>query len=96
MTPMRAVTIKEAKATLNELVELALAGEEIVLMRGSRHVVALIPLTDADLELAPRLSDEQAARLWRELAGSKTHRADFGSSQEAADHMRHPSRKRPR
>jgi len=96
MTPMRAVTIKEAKATLNELIELALEGEEIVLMRGSRHVVALIPLTDADLELAPRLSDEQAARLWRDLAGNKTYRASFGSSEEAADHLRRPARKRPR
>lgn len=93
---MRAVTIKEAKATLNELVELALEGEEIVLMRGSRLVAALIPLSDADVELAPRLSDDQAARLWRELAGSRTERAEFESSEQAAHHLKPSTRKRPR
>jgi antitoxin (DNA-binding transcriptional repressor) of toxin-antitoxin stability system len=65
---MRAVTIKEAKARLNELIEAALGGEDVVLMRGSKHVVAIVPLTEEDLYVAPRLTDDQAARLWKALA----------------------------
>jgi prevent-host-death family protein len=65
---MRALTIKEAKAHLNELVEAAIQGEDVVLMRGSRHVAAIIPLTERDIYIASRLSDEQAARLWKQLA----------------------------
>jgi prevent-host-death family protein len=66
---MRAVTIREAKARLNELVEAATRGEQVVLMRGSRHVAALVPVSTEELELPPRLSDPQAERLWRQLAG---------------------------
>lgn len=89
MKAMRAVTIKEAKAKLNELVELAASGEEVVLMRGSKHVVALIPLTEDDLELAPRLTDEQAARIWRELArsGARGRSSVFDSPEQAAAHL---------
>lgn len=65
---MRAVTLREAKAHLNELVEAATRGEQVVLMRGSKHVVALVPLSADELELAPRLSDPQAERLWKRLA----------------------------
>jgi prevent-host-death family protein len=65
---MRAVTIREAKARLNELVEAATRGEQVVLMRGSRHVAALVPVSTEELELPPRLSDPQAERLWRQLA----------------------------
>ncbi len=70
---MQAVTIREAKARLNALVEAAQRGEQIVLMRGSTHVAAIVPLSSDDLEMAPRLSDPQAERLWRQLA---TERAD--------------------
>ncbi len=65
---MRAVTLREAKARLNELVEAATRGEQVVLMRGSKHVVALVPVSDDELELAPRLSDPQAERFWQRLA----------------------------
>jgi antitoxin (DNA-binding transcriptional repressor) of toxin-antitoxin stability system len=65
---MHAVTIREAKARLNALVEAALGGEQVVLMRGSKHVALIVPLTDADLEVSPRLTDAQAGRLWAELA----------------------------
>lgn len=65
---MRAVTIREAKARLNELVEAAIRGEQVVLMRGSKHVAALVPVSSEELELPPRLSDPQAERLWRGLA----------------------------
>ena len=65
---MRAVTIREAKARLHELVEAATRGEQVVLMRGSRHVAALVPISTDELELPTRLSDPQAERLWRGLA----------------------------
>jgi antitoxin (DNA-binding transcriptional repressor) of toxin-antitoxin stability system len=48
---MQAVTIREAKARLNALVEAAVGGEQVGLMRGSKHVVLIVPLTDADLDL---------------------------------------------
>jgi antitoxin (DNA-binding transcriptional repressor) of toxin-antitoxin stability system len=65
---MQAVTIREAKARLNALVEAAQRGEQIVLMRGARHVALIVPLTEADLEVSQRLTDAQAARLWAEIA----------------------------
>jgi prevent-host-death family protein len=86
---MRAVNIKEAKAHLNELVEAASRGEEVVLMRGSKHVAALVPITDADVELAPRLADEQAARLWRRLAEERAAGKvmTFASAEAAVAHL---------
>ena len=64
---MRAVNMKEAKAHLNELVDAATRGEEVVLMRGSTHVAAIVPISAEDLEFAVRLGDDQAARFWRAL-----------------------------
>jgi antitoxin (DNA-binding transcriptional repressor) of toxin-antitoxin stability system len=64
---MKAVTIREAKARLNALVEAAISGEQVVLMRGSKHVAAIVPVSAEDLELSPKLTDSQASRLWRRL-----------------------------
>jgi prevent-host-death family protein len=64
---VKAVTIREAKARLNALVEAAERGEQVVLMRGSKHVAAIVPVTEEDLQLAPSLTDAQAERLWRQL-----------------------------
>ncbi len=61
---MICATLKEAKAKLNRLVEKAAAGEEVVLMRGSKHVAAIIPISEDDICFSPRLSDGQARRLW--------------------------------
>jgi prevent-host-death family protein len=72
---MQAVTIREAKARLNALVEAAERGEQVVLMRGARHVALIVPLSAEDLEVAPRLSDGQAERLWREIAAESRHGA---------------------
>ena len=72
---VQSVTIREARARLNALVEAAERGEQVVLMRGSRHVAQIVPLSDADLEVAPRLSDRQAERLWREIATESRHGA---------------------
>jgi prevent-host-death family protein len=86
---MEAVTIREAKARLNALVEAAERGEQVVLMRGSRLVAAIVPVSAADLELAPRLSDPQAERLWRQLAAEQASGASlvFDSPGEAVAHI---------
>ena len=92
---MRAVTIKEAKAKLNELIEAATRGEDVVLLRGSRHVAAIIPITEADLDLRVSLSDAQAERLWAGLEADRTAgRTRILQDQEAAvGHLRRkPSR----
>jgi len=60
-------TMKGAKAKLNHLVRLAESGESVVLMRGSRHVAAIIPISDSDLELISSISDEKAARFWQSI-----------------------------
>jgi antitoxin (DNA-binding transcriptional repressor) of toxin-antitoxin stability system len=80
---MHSFTIREAKARLNALVEAAERGEQVVLMRGSRHVAQIVPLVAQDLEVAPRLSDGQAERLWREL--SSEARDGAGVVKESAE-----------
>lgn len=68
---MQAVTIREAKARLNALVEAAERGEQVVLMRGAKHVALIVPLSEEDLEVSPRLGDAQAERLWRQIAAER-------------------------
>ena len=68
---MQAVTIREAKARLNALVEAAERGEQVVLMRGSKLVAAIVAVSADDVELGPRLSDPQAERLWRQLEAER-------------------------
>jgi antitoxin (DNA-binding transcriptional repressor) of toxin-antitoxin stability system len=68
---MQAVTIREAKARLHALVEAAEQGEQVVLMRGAKHVALIVPLSAEDLEVAPRLTDAQAERLWARLAAER-------------------------
>jgi prevent-host-death family protein len=68
---MQAVTIREAKARLNALVEAAERGEQVVLMRGAKHVALIVPLSEADLEVSPRLTDTQAERLWARIAAER-------------------------
>lgn len=69
---MRAVNIKEAKASLNELIDAATSGEQVVIMRGSKHVAAIVPITEDDLELVLGLSDAQAARVWQQIAAEQS------------------------
>ena len=64
---MITVTLQEAKAKLNQLVDAARAGEEVVLMRGSKVVVRLQPLSEKDIEIASHLTDAQAERFWKEV-----------------------------
>ena len=86
---MRIVTIREAKARLNALVEAAVRGEQVVLMRGSRHVAAIVPVSADDLELAPHLTDQQAERVWRGLEAERTDGASlvFETAEKAVEHL---------
>jgi prevent-host-death family protein len=90
---MRAVTIREAKARLNELVEAATRGEQVVLMRGSRHVAAIVALSAEELELPPRLTDPQAERLWQLLAAERREGRllEFAGPEEAVAHLEQTS-----
>jgi len=98
---MQAVTIREAKARLNALVDAAERGEQVVLMRGSRLVAAIVPVSIADLELAPHLTDPQAERLWRQLEIERTSGASvvFDAPEKAISYLASGPRKgtpRPR
>jgi antitoxin (DNA-binding transcriptional repressor) of toxin-antitoxin stability system len=95
---MQVVTIREAKARLNALVEAALRGEQVVLMRGSQHVAAIVPVSSDDLELSSRLSDPQAERFWEQLAAERADGASlvFETSGEAVEHLSSPSSRSPR
>ena len=70
------------------------------MLRGSKHVVALTPITDADLELAPRLSDAQAERFWQRIEAEREEGrlTSFDSPQEAVAALERarPRAKRPR
>jgi antitoxin (DNA-binding transcriptional repressor) of toxin-antitoxin stability system len=90
------VTIREARARLSQLIEKALAGEDVVILRGSKHVVALTPITADDLELAPRLTDAQAARFWASIEADRAAGRIrwFNSSEEAVTAMSKAKRRR--
>lgn len=87
---MLAVTLKTAKARLNELVNRALDGEDVVLMRGSRHVVAFRPITEDDLSLTPMLTDAEAKRFIDHIEKQRAegHTRVFPSAEEAVEFLR--------
>ena len=95
---MITATIREARARLNALIDKALEGEEVVLLRGSKHVVALTPITSADLELVPRLSDAQAARFWEKIDREREEGrlVSFDSSEKAVAALRKARRPKRR
>lgn len=78
---MVTATLQEAKAKLNRLVEMACAGETVVLMRGTQVVAMLQPISSDDLEVSSRLTDAQAERFWKEL--DKEKKQSFSSADKA-------------
>lgn len=48
---MRQVTIHAAKANLSKLIEAALGGEEIIIARGSKPVVRLVPVVQGAFKI---------------------------------------------
>lgn len=71
---MVAVTLQEAKARLNRLVDLALEGEAVVLMRGAQIVAMIQPISAEDVEITPHLTDRQAQKFWEEVEREKKSR----------------------
>lgn len=65
---MKTFTISEAKAKLSALVESAEKGEQVLIMRGSKPAVTLIPVCEEDLVIWPKLqvSDKAADSLLQE------------------------------
>ena len=86
---MHTVTIREAKARLHALVDAAERGEQVVLMRGSRLVAAIVPVSADDVELSPRLTDPQAERLWKQIEGERASGASlvFDAPEKAVAHL---------
>ncbi len=64
---MITVTLQQAKAKLNSLVEAAISGEDVILLRGAQIVARIQPLNSSDLELSSQLSDSQAEKFWKEI-----------------------------
>lgn len=72
---MQAVTIREAKTRLNELINAAARGEQVVLMRRSQHVATIVPISARDVELSTHITDAQADRLWQSLENARELKA---------------------
>ena len=51
------VTIHKAKTNLSKLIEAALAGEEVIIARGKRPVVKIVPIAHSDFTIG-LLKDE--------------------------------------
>ncbi len=83
---MITVTLQQAKAKLNHLVEKAASGEQVVLMRGSKVVATILPISEKDLEIANSLSDRQAERFWREVSEKKPK--TFRTIKSAVKHLK--------
>ena len=83
---MKTFTLQEAKAKLNQLVDDAIAGEDVVLLRGSKIVATIRPLTEADLEVTPQLTDRQAARFWKEI--ERSPKKTFQNARDAVTYLK--------
>lgn len=97
---MHAVTIREAKTRLNELINAAARGEQVVLMRRSKHVATIVPISAQDVEVSTHLSDDQADRLWQGIAAERKRKTamTFRSAAAAVRALKSeaPLRKRAR
>lgn len=77
---MRTITIHKAKTNLSRLIEDACQGEEIVIARGKKPMVRLVPVSDGTGERKPGwlkgkltvgreffepLPDEELSRWWK-------------------------------
>ena len=87
---MKTVTITEAKAKLSGLVEAAQNGEQVLIMRGSKPAVTLVPVQEEDLVIWPRLrvSDRAANALLDEAQQELAHGTaqTFASTRDLRKH----------
>jgi prevent-host-death family protein len=64
---MNLVTISEAKAKLSALVDLAERGGQVLIMRGSKPAVALVPVSEEDLIYQPQIPSSALAEFEKEI-----------------------------
>ncbi len=83
---MITITLQQAKAKLNHLVDRAASGEQVVLLRGSKVVATILPISENDLEIANNLSDRQAEHFWREVSEEKPKK--FRTAKSAIKHLK--------
>ena len=94
---MQAVTIREAKTRLNELINAAARGEQVVLMRRSQHVATIVPISARDVELITSITDAQADRFWQGLHEESEQKASatFKSVDMAVRALRKSAARKP-
>jgi prevent-host-death family protein len=86
-------SVSETRRRLSELIDLARAGEEVVIIRDSRPVAALCRIDPSDMELVTRITDQQARRL---VKLSETEpRKSFRSAAAAARFLRKDMSSKP-
>ena len=82
---MKTFTISDAKSHLSALVEMAERGDQVLIMRGSKPAVTLVPVDEEDLMICRplRVSDPAAEGLMAEARTElKTGRARILDSTE--------------
>jgi prevent-host-death family protein len=52
---MKMVTVSQAKSRLSAYIKFAEAGEEVVIMRGSKPAVVLRPISEEELNVTPEI-----------------------------------------
>lgn len=83
---MITVTLQEAKAKLNALVEAACSGQDVVLLKGSKVVATIVPLSADQLEVVPQLTDAQAERMWHEMKSQPVKK--FPNAEKAVAYLK--------
>ncbi|MBI2335669.1 MAG: hypothetical protein HYU97_02765 [Deltaproteobacteria bacterium] len=83
---MIAINLQQAKAKLNYLVRKAIEGEQVVLLKGSKIIASILPLSEKNLEIVTHLTDEQAEHFWEEVAMAKPKR--FRSMKAAVQQLK--------
>jgi len=84
-------SISEARRKLGELIELARQGEDVVIIKDSKPVATLMPISDANLRFIP-LSSAKMQRFKARL--KKDPGISFPSLEAAVRHMKKEFRKK--
>ena len=82
---MICTNLRDAKASLNRLVDRAIEGDDVVLMRGSKPVAAIIRISEEDMNLTLPIHDAVATKIWNLVAKERASKQlkVFGSADKA-------------
>jgi len=64
---MKLVTVSQAKSRLSSYIKSAEAGEEVVIMRGSKPAVILRPISEDELQAVPEIPASALAEFEAEI-----------------------------